>query len=140
MKKEEYIKKYGKTNYRIQVLQQSEDWRKSNQDKVKIQHQQQSRKGGKHYNRKRFYEMNGLPHARELIRKKHQYRWREYKQIIAPNSVLHHQWLLGTPDYIGVALVEKDQHQYGFIDVIQILEGEITLLTETEIANMGVML
>ena len=34
-------------------------------------------------------------------------------------------------------VVEKDQHIHGFIDVIQILEGEITLFTEEEIKNRG---
>ena len=77
--------------------------------------------------------MRGIPHEKELIRQKHSRKWTLYKKIIAPESQQHHQWLPGTADYIGVALVEKDQHMHGYIDVIQILEGEITLFTEEEI-------
>jgi len=32
-----------------------------------------------------------------------------------------------------LALVEKDQHMRGIIDVIEVLEGKITLLTEEAI-------
>ena len=32
---------------------------------------------------------------------------------------------------------EADQHMSGDIDVIQILDGKITLLTEAEIKNQG---
>ena len=42
----------------------------------------------------------------------------------------------GTADYRGAALVEPIQHQYGIIDPIVILEGEITLLTEAEIRGI----
>ena len=77
--------------------------------------------------------MSGIPHAKNLIRKKHLKKWAPYKKIIAPASQLHHEWIPETADYRGMALVEKDQHLHGFIDVIQVLEGEITLLTESEI-------
>lgn len=43
----------------------------------------------------------------------------------------------GTAKYTDVALVESNPHQYGYIDVIQILEGKITLLTEKEILKGG---
>jgi hypothetical protein len=64
---------------------------------------------------------------------RHGYYWRPYKNIIAPGSQLHHNWIPGTADYTGLALVEADQHMRGFIEVIQILEGKITLFTEKEI-------
>ena len=37
-----------------------------------------------------------------------------------------------TARYMGVALVERNLHRHGIIRVIEILEGQITLLTEEE--------
>lgn len=84
--------------------------------------------------------MHGIPHEKELVRQKHGNLYRPYKKIIAPESQLHHQWVPGTAEYTGVALVEAKPHQYGYIDVIQILEGEITLLTEEAIRNGGMVI
>lgn len=84
----------------------------------------------KHY---REHQSTGIPGERNSIRNKHRSRYRKYKQIIAPDSQIHHEWIGGTAEYQGMALVEKYQHQYGFIDVIQILEGEITLFSEADI-------
>lgn len=95
------------------------------------------RKGGKYYEQKCKYNLTGLQHERGLVRKKHEYKWSPYKQIIAPCSQCHHQWVPGMAEYTGLALVEKDQHMHGYIDVIQILEGEITLFTEEEIRKGG---
>lgn len=102
-------------------------------EKVKALEREQNRKGGKYYERAKAHRLVGLPHARVLIRGMHRRIWTQYKQIIAPDSELHHEWIPETADYRGVALVEAKPHQYGIIDVIQILEGEITLLTEAEI-------
>lgn len=70
---------------------------------------------------------------RNKIRMKHANQYRPFKQIIAPDSQIHHEWIPETAEFRGVALVEKDQHMHGFIDVIKILEGKITLLSEKEI-------
>ena len=91
-------------------------WKRANPDKVKS------------FNQKYF--STGLPHSRKLVRMKHGNQYRAYKQIIAPDSQIHHEWIPNTANFRGVALVEKDQHQHGVIDVIQILEGDITLLEE----------
>jgi len=174
MKKEEYIRRYGKAAYQ-KMRQQSREWNKenpervqetsklwkaANQEKVKA-HPEKSReraklwavanpdkdkarqregthKGGKYYAQRRQHQMNGIPHEKELIRSKHANLYRAYKRLIAQESQIHHGWLNdGTSNYRGVALVEKNQHQHGYIDVIQILEGEITLFTEAEIRNRG---
>lgn len=146
MKKEEYILKYGQAAYKKR-LEQSQTWRTNNPEQVKIELQEwrganpekvkathhENLKGGKYYKKMRLYEMTGLRHARSLIRRKHQKKWTPFKQIIAPESQIHHEWIPETANFRGVALVEADQHMHGFIDVIQILEGEITLLTEAEI-------
>ena len=129
MKKEEFTKRYGEAAWEKR-LQQWREWKKTNPKKVKAQSQQQCRKGGRHYEQHYEHKMKGIPHARHLIRQRHGQRWRSFKKIIAPESQIHHEWLPKTANYRGVALVEKDQHQHGYIDVIQILEGEITLLTE----------
>ena len=63
--------------------------------------------------------------------------WRKYKNIIAPESQIHHEWIPGTANYRGVALVEADQHMHGIVDVIEILEGKITLLTEDKVKEKG---
>ena len=108
-------------------------WREAHPEEVKAKCQETSRKGGKYYEKRLKYNTTGLPHERNLVRGKHNRRYRPYKQIIAPDSELHHEWIPNTANYRGVALVEKEPHQYGIIDVIQILEGEIRLFTEAEI-------
>ena len=147
MKKEDYIEKYGEDAYGKQqeqtrnwqsvhparVLENARIWAINNPEKVLARNHEMCRKDGKRYERYRKIETTGLRGARNCIRKGHAQRWRKFKKIIAPDSQLHHQWIPGTADYAGVALVEQDQHLHGFIDVIEILEGEITLLTEAEI-------
>ena len=144
MKKKEYIRKYGEAAYE-KMQQQKRDWcsthpealaehgrvwRETNPEEAKAWSYKHSRKGGKYYEQDRKRGMNGIPHEKRLVRGKHNRYWTPFKRIIAPESQIHHEWVLGTADYQGVALVEADQHMHGFIDVIQILEGEITLLAE----------
>ena len=104
-------------------------------EQVKVKSQKQNRKGGKHYKKKLQYMRTGLQGNRNRIRIKHADQYRPYKRIIAPDSQLHHEWIPDTSEYRGLALVEADQHMHGFVDVIQILDGEITLLTEEEVRN-----
>ena len=151
MKKEEFIKQYGETAYEKRLEQtrrwnernsekvatQNAAWREANPEKIEAIRQEQARKGGKYYEKRLEYNRTGLRGKRNKIRVKHGTEYRPYKKIIAPKSVLHHQWIPGTAKYHGVALVEKDPHQYGIIDVIKILDGKITLLTEEEIRNQG---
>lgn len=95
------------------------------------------RKGGEFYAKTLVYQRTGLQGKRNKIRMRHGREWRKYKQIIAPQSQIHHEWVSGTAGYRGVALVEADQHMHGIIDVIRILDGEINLFTEREIADRG---
>lgn len=147
MIKAEIIERYGKEEHEKR-LQRAQEWRANNQERskqtgrewreshpeqVKAFNQEQNRKGGKRYEKRKAHKMQGIPHEKELVRGKHHRIWTPYKKIIAPESVMHHEWIPETADYRGVALVEKDQHQYGRIGVIQILGGEITLLTESEV-------
>lgn len=155
MKKEEIIERFGEAAY-AKELQQNRDWRAlhpsyrkkyyaehrgeenakkkkwraANPDKVKANNQEHSRKGGKYYDMRLEYNTTGLQGERHKIRKKHGKQYRPFKRIIAPESQIHHEWIPDTAEYTGVALVETKPHRYGIIDVIQILEGKISLLTE----------
>ena len=146
MKKEEIIKKYGEENYKNRLLQgqewarthpeESSRWGETHPETVKASGRKRCRKGGKYYERKIKYNSTGIQGQRNHIRRAHRKKWQLFKQIIAPESQMHHEWIPGTSEYRGTALVEKDQHQHGIIKVIKILEGEITLLTE-EAIRMG---
>jgi hypothetical protein len=131
--KDDFVAKYGEGAYERRLARERQ-WREENQDKVRERgNQEQCRKGGKHYAKGLEYSRTGIPGERARIRVKHAARWRPYKCILAVDSVNHHQWVSGTSKYTGVALVEKHQHQQGIIDVIQIMEGEITIFTEAEL-------
>ena len=132
MNKAEFIKKYGEEEY-AKRQERIRTWKSLHSERIQAHTKKWNHKDGVNYEKAMNYQMNGLPHAKGLIRWKHGKCYFPYKQIIAPDSVLHHEWIPETADYKGVALVEKDQHLHGFIDVIQILEGGITLLTEVEI-------
>lgn len=151
MNKKEFIKRRGIVAYK-RKLQLNKDWRvqhrkahntqkkewcEANPEKVKVHNQERGRKGGKHYLKHLKYKTTGIQGERNHIRNKHWYIYHSFKQIIAPDSQIHHEWVPNTADFRGVALVEKDSHQYGIIDVILILEGEITLFRENEIMGQG---
>jgi hypothetical protein len=129
MNKEEFIKRYGGEAYE-KVLEQNRQWAEANPEKIKAKDHERNRKGGKYYDKKRAYLKMGVPGERNIVRTIHARRWRKYKRIIAPDSQIHHEWLSGTSRYRGIALVERDAHQHGIIDVIEILEGAITVLLE----------
>ena len=132
MRKEEIIKRRGEAAY-LRRLEQTRQWNKANPEKVTKHHRDQCRKGGRDYLKKLEYRTTGLQGEREKIRMRHANHWWKYKKIIAPKSQIHHEWVPETADFRGVALVEKDQHMHGIIDVIQILDGVIGLFTEKEI-------
>lgn len=130
--KDEFIAKYGEATYEKRLERYSQ-WKKANPGKATEHDRTQCRKGGKNYAKSLKYRTTELQGKRNRIRAKHRSNWREYKNIIAPNSQLHHQWHPGTSEYDGVALVEKDPHQHGIVDVIEILEGKISIFTEKEL-------
>jgi hypothetical protein len=147
MKKNDFIAKYGKEAYAKRLWKTSmwqkahptergvirKKWNEKNLEKIREFNQEHCRKGGKYYEKTLKYNQTGISGERAKIRTQHANKWRPYKKIIALDSQLHHQWRSGTSEYDGLALVEKNSHMHGIIDVIQILEGEITLLTEEEI-------
>ena len=144
--KDDFISKHGEEAYekileqnrayykahKVQVNARAKNWRETHPEEVKATFQEVSRKGGKRYNKQLAYSQTGILSEKRRIRANHTLQYKPYKAIIAPDSQIHHQWRPETAEYDGVALVEKDQHMHGFIDVIQILEGEITLFREGE--------
>jgi hypothetical protein len=130
--KDDYIAQYGEEKYQQKLICAGK-WRERNRDKIEAERAGRYRKGGKHYADIVAYFSKGLPRERKNVRSKHQSRWRPYKLIVAPESVLHHQWRRDSAGYDCVALVEKKQHQYGIIEVIKVLEGRVTLFTEKAI-------
>jgi hypothetical protein len=147
MNKEERIKRYGEAAYE-KMLEQSRAWKKAHRaeanayakkyyeehpEQVIANQHEANRKDGKRYDKKMRYMSTGIPGARCRIRCNHNKQYKPYKDIIAPESQIHHEWVPKTAEYRGIALVEKEPHQYGIVDVIQILDGEITLLTEEEV-------
>ena len=113
-------------------------WRDRNPQKIIEKGKKVSRKGGKYYKKQQVYKQTGLQGERNKIRYKHANQWRKYKRIIAQDSQVHHQWQKASAEYDGIALVEANKHRYGIIDIIQILEGEITILTEREILEQKI--
>ena len=147
MKKEEIKKRKGKGAYE-KIKAQNRAWhqvhrekekaakkkyREEHPEEMKVQGYKSSRKGGKYYAKALAHKNTGLQGERNIIRSKHRREWLSFKLIIAPDSQIHHEWVPESVNYHGVALVEADQHMHGIIDVIQIIEGEITLLTEDEV-------
>jgi hypothetical protein len=149
MKKEEVIAKYGEAAWQRHLAQRraykeehleqenarDKKYCEENREKRRADHQEECRKGGKRYEKKLKHQRTGIPGAKTRIRCKHAREYRPYKDIIAPASQIHHEWIPDTSEYRGIALVETDQHMHGFVDVIEILKGEITLLTEEEVKN-----
>lgn len=133
MKKEDTISRYGIQTYKKR-LAGSRIWREANREIVKTLYTVSNRecytKGGKYYNSVQAYKATKIPNLKNNIRRKHGRLYLSFKRIIAPESQLHHQWRSGSAEYDGVALVEKEQHQFGFVNVIIILEGKITLMSE----------
>jgi hypothetical protein len=130
--KEDFISRYGKTKYNQRKLRIGE-WRKKNRKSVETAARELGHKGGRYYEKALIYKRTGIQRKRNVTRHRHGKLWREYKQIVAPESVLHHEWITESSEYKGVALVEKNQHQHGFIDVIKIVAGKITIYTEAEL-------
>jgi hypothetical protein len=74
-------------------------WRERNPETNIEKGRKVSRKGGAYYEKKQKYKQTGLSGEREHVRMRHGYYWRPYKNIIAPGSQLHHQWVPGTAKY-----------------------------------------
>jgi hypothetical protein len=129
MKKEEVIKHFGQQVYN-RKLASAREWKRKHPKIVREHSHQSNRKGGKYYIRHLQYQHSGLQGERNKIRAMHARRWSKYKNRIAPNSQIHHAWRHNSSDFDGVALVETNAHRHGVIDVILILEGNVTLLIE----------
>jgi hypothetical protein len=123
----------GKEEYREKEKAYNRKYQEENPEKVIANHQEESRKGGNRYDKHLKDNRTGLQGVKNRIRSDHRTQYKPYKDIIAPDSQIHHEWIPKTAEYTGLALVEAEQHMHGIVDVIEILDGEITLLTEEQI-------
>ena len=166
MKKSETIKRYGIEAYTKQLEQNhvwqkinrekvntkskkyyeehpekvkatNKNWREANPDKWTALAQEASHKGGKRYNKMLEHQRTGIPGERNRIRGEHNREFREIKRSLVQEVELHHEWIPESAEYRGVALVEAKAHRNGIIDVIVLLDGDITLLEEEEVKNNG---
>lgn len=104
------------------------EWNQTHSEAIKQSHHKRNRKDGKYYQKGLEYERKGLRRQKNLVRHKHSKRWRKYKGNWLTETELHHEWIEGTAKYNGVAIVDKSEHQYGIINPIEILSGEIQLI------------
>jgi hypothetical protein len=140
MKKEEIIKRYGKTEYEKQLEQGRERdkrYREENPEKMIANNHEKNRRGGKYYEYMLDHNKLGLRGERNKIRTKHRHEFREIKDTLAQEVELHHEWIGETSEYRGLAFVEANAHRQGIIDVILLLDGKITLYTEEKAMNEG---
>lgn len=103
-------------------------WREEHPDEVIQQQRERGRKGGKYYQQMLEHNKTGVIGKRNVIRATDRRKWRRYKQIIAPESEIHHEWIEGTAEYRGIAIVDKSEHRHNIIKPIVVLCGEITLI------------
>lgn len=103
----------------------------ANPAKVRGYSLDQSTKGGKGYLKMRAYSQQPVPNARHRVRARHETKYRGIKLLLESffeglKLQLRHQWLSGTAEYTGLALVDTERHQRGIISVVYPLEGVIT--------------
>jgi hypothetical protein len=133
MKKEEFIRKKGTAAWEAQLAKSRRTQLRNRVNKAR-EAQEEFQK--LHYSeqqeilrdmwkkREGHYSRSGLPQnitaARNKIRQAHCAKW--------PSDVLdhHHEWIEDTAEYTGVALVEREAHRHGIINVVTLLEGVIT--------------
>jgi hypothetical protein len=76
--------------------------------------------------RKSVKNQTEIQAERDKIRARDGRKWRSLKQQYFQELDVHHSWVEDTSNYLGAALVEKEAHRKGLINVVQILEGQIT--------------
>jgi hypothetical protein len=134
MKKEKCIERYGEDEYERR-LTMSREWNREHPE----EHQAGRERWEKEHPEKvaeykRRHHKTGIQGLKNKVRTKDADFYRRFKKVIAPTSQLHHEWSNnGTAEYTGVALVEADQHMYGFVEVIHVVRGEISLFTEASL-------
>ena len=136
MKKKETIKRRGIEAYNRE-LALSTIWWEEHPKRRDVYARERNRPGGKYYKEVLRKNGVGLRKKRANRRCRDGGKYRPFKNRIDPlgASQLHHCWLRNSAECRGVALVEKNQHMHGFINVIEIFEGKIMLFTEEEIRN-----
>jgi hypothetical protein len=133
MKKDEFVERYGIVAYESQ-MKRVRDWRADHPENTENWYKQirdwhvahprktikQTEKEDNSYFRKLICDFVGLGRMRKRVTGKYGYIWRKYIRIIAPLSRLYYLWLPETDNCKCIALVERNQRQYAFKDVIHI--------------------
>lgn len=112
MEKDNFIKEYSSEAYE-KMEKQARVWMRANPVKL-------GEKEDNSYFRKLICDFVGLGRMRKRVTGKYGYIWRKYIRIIAPLSRLYYLWLPETDNCKCIALVERNQRQYAFKDVIHI--------------------
>jgi hypothetical protein len=119
MKKEEFIKRWGVEAYERR-MKQSRDWRDAHPENYEKWRKQIA--DWRYFNFKKVREYaQKTKHkyrVRNVIRAKHSKIYQKYRHIIAQGTRLCYLWIPKTDEYKCIALVETDQLQYPFKDVI----------------------
>lgn len=134
MKKEEYIRKYGPVAWEARLSKARRTRIKNKVDtglKVEkelttenyIEQQELMREQWKKDNRTKCRSRlsEDVLRERQKIRHDHYVKWGGGIDLD-----IHHGWIEDTADYQGVALVEREPHRRGVINVVIPLEGVIT--------------
>lgn len=132
MKKEEYIQKNGLAAWEARLARNRRMQKRNRIDKaLAVQDEFQKLDPSEQQEflrdmwkkREGHYSRSGLPQnivaARNTIRHVHRSKWG------VEGLDVHHDWVGDTAEYTGVALVEREEHQRGIINVVAILDGEI---------------
>ena len=112
MKKGKNVKRYGKDKYKV-LKERANDLHRIRQLQTteKVQLAEQRRK----------------------IREKNRKKYQSHKKAVDPEglTLFYHAWTQGTSNCRGVALISKAEYAFhGRIKLIEVLEGNIPMLTE----------
>jgi exonuclease VII large subunit len=132
MNKNVFIERWGEEAYEKR-MKTSRDWRQAHPENTEKWHKQirdwqqanptRVKRLARDNYRKHRQEIldsqsSGNEGLRNSIRAKYGKLWRKYKRFVASETRLHYKWVSTTANYKCIALVEKDQSQYLFEDVI----------------------
>lgn len=142
MKKQEMIDRYGEEWYNEHRLEPAKKWVREHREehaeynrKYRQEHREEKIKYQKKYWGAKA-DPDSIPHKRQLIRARDNRRYNPIRQFWSHlKTDIHHEWIPDTADYMFIALVERSKHQYGIIDPICILEGEVAVNLDADLIN-----
>lgn len=118
-KRGEFIKRWGIEVYK-KLVEEASGWSLANPEKVKDYQREYGKKGDNFYCKKLICDYEGLSRTRGRIFHKYGSLWKKYKSFVALRTRLHYEWIPDIDECKCIALVERDQTQYSFKDIINI--------------------